>query len=149
MNNCGCYHFFIPHKDMVQRVIPSPLAIDAFVPRWLPEDFPKKRLNIHINSGWHQVNHIVAEEIPPHSIPYHFMPYDQLEMLSRSGNAYESMFTPEGIGKFSERIEPMLLFPMGIPSVGSMRQRGHHAVKLVGRSHFDDPHLFDISFEFK
>jgi hypothetical protein len=29
-----------------------------------------------------------------------------------------------------------------------MRQRGHHAIKLVGRAHFDDPQLFDESFEF-
>jgi hypothetical protein len=38
---------------------------------------------------------------------------------------------------------------MGIPDVGSMRQRGHHAVKLVGRSDFEDPDLFDDNFEFK
>jgi hypothetical protein len=29
-----------------------------------------------------------------------------------------------------------------------MRQRGHHAIKLVGREHFDDPELFDKNFEF-
>jgi hypothetical protein len=38
---------------------------------------------------------------------------------------------------------------MGVPQVGSMRQRGHHAIKFVGRAHFDDPHLFDEHFEFK
>ena len=32
---------------------------------------------------------------------------------------------------------------MGIVDIGSMRQRGHHAIKLVGREHFDDPDLFD------
>ena len=37
---------------------------------------------------------------------------------------------------------------MGIPDVGSMRQRGHHAIKLVGRAYFDDPLLFEKSFEF-
>jgi hypothetical protein len=30
-----------------------------------------------------------------------------------------------------------------------MRQRGHHAIELIGRAHFDDPHLFDQSFTFK
>ncbi len=38
---------------------------------------------------------------------------------------------------------------MGIPDVGSMRQRGHHAIKLVGRAYFDDPDLFDLNFEFE
>jgi len=36
---------------------------------------------------------------------------------------------------------------MGIVDIGSMRQRGHHAIKLVGREHFDDPDLFDRNFE--
>ena len=58
------------------------------------------------------------------------------------------MFDSRGIAKDTGRIEFLLLFPMGIPDVGSMRQRGHHAIKLVGRSYFDDPELFDKNFEF-
>jgi hypothetical protein len=38
---------------------------------------------------------------------------------------------------------------MGVHQVGKMRQRGHHAIKFVGRAHFDDPYLFDKHFEFK
>jgi hypothetical protein len=38
---------------------------------------------------------------------------------------------------------------MGIHKIGSMRQRGHHAIELIGRSQFDDPTLFDESFVFK
>jgi hypothetical protein len=38
---------------------------------------------------------------------------------------------------------------MGIPKVGYMRQRGHHAIKLAGRAHFTDPDLFDNNFIFK
>jgi hypothetical protein len=37
---------------------------------------------------------------------------------------------------------------MGIPDIGSMRQRGHHAIRLVGQAYFDDPLLFEKSFEF-
>jgi hypothetical protein len=33
--------------------------------------------------------------------------------------------------------------------VGSMRQRGHHAISLVGRDHFDDPELFEKNFIFR
>jgi hypothetical protein len=42
-----------------------------------------------------------------------------------------------------------MLFPMGVPDVGSMRQRGHQAIRLVGRSYFDDPELFDRNFIFR
>jgi hypothetical protein len=75
-------------------------------------------------------------------------PYDQLEMLPRSENTYASIFNSRGIAKDSGRVEFLIFFPMGIPDVGSMRQRGHHAIKLVGRSDFEDPDLFDKNFEF-
>jgi hypothetical protein len=84
----------------------------------------------------------------PDFLSYRLVAYDQLEMLPHSENHYESIFNSRGIAKDSGRIEFLIFFPMGIPDVGSMRQRGHHAVKLVGRSHFEDPDLFDDNFEF-
>jgi hypothetical protein len=148
MNNCGCYHFFVPRKEKVKRILPSSFATDAFVPTWLPHNFSQERLTIRLNSGWHQVENITARKQPAELIAYNLIPYRQLEMLPRSGNANESMFTSSGIGKYSERIEPLIFFPMGIPDIGNMRQRGHHAVKFVGRAHFDDPRIFDRNFEF-
>ena len=148
MNNCGCYHSFVPRREQIRRILPSPLAIDAFVPTWLPDSFPQERLVVRLNSGWHQVENIDAGEIPAKFISYDLIPYRQLEMLPRSDKTTESMFTSNGIGKFSERIEPFIFFPMGIPDIGNMRQRGHHAVKFVGRAHFDDPHIFNLNFEF-
>jgi len=149
MNNCGCYHFFVPRKEKVQQIRRSPLAIDAFVPTWLPDDFPQKRITIRVISGWHQVANIDARRMPLDFIPYHLVPYHRLEMLQKNDAHHESMFTARGIGKFTERIESDIFIPMGVPQVGSMRQRGHHAIKLVWRAHFDDPHLFDNHFEFK
>ena len=148
MNNCGCYHFFVPRKEKVKRILPSPFATDAFVPTWLPHNFPQERLTLRLNSGWHQVENISARKPPAEFIAYNLIAYRQLEMLPRSENANESMFTSSGIGKYSERIEPLIFFPMGIPDIGNMRQRGHHATKFVGRAHFDDPHIFDRNFEF-
>jgi hypothetical protein len=149
MNNCGCYHFFVPRKENVRHIRPSPLAIDAFVPVWLPDEFPQKRLTIRILSGWHQVANVSARKIPVGFTPYRLESYQRLEMLPKNDNRHESMFTARGIGKNSERIESDIFIPMGVPQVGRMRQRGHHAIKFVGRAHFDDPHLFDKHFEFK
>ncbi len=72
-----------------------------------------------------------------------------LESLPAGPGAHASLFGPGGIAKGSERIEPYILFSMGVPDVGSMRQRGHHAILFIGRSHFDDPGLFDRNFEFR
>jgi hypothetical protein len=149
MNNCGCYHFYVPRKEMVQQILPSPMAIDAFVPTWLPDNFPRQRLAIRLKSGWHQTENISTGKISSGSTSYNLVAYNQLEKLPRAGHANENMFTSNGIGKNSERIEPLIFFPMGIPDIGSMRQRGHHAIKFVGRAHFDDPHLFDEHFQFK
>ena len=148
MNNCGCYHFYVPRKEIVQQIRPVPMAIDAFVPSWLPDGFPQKRLTIRVNSGWHQVEKISAAKMPSDLITYKMLPYQRLEILKRIDGTHESMFTARGIGKFSERIESDLFISMGIPKVGRMRQRGHHATKFVGRAHFDDPYLFDKHFEF-
>jgi hypothetical protein len=149
MNNCGCYHFFVPSQSQVLRVLPSPQALDAFVPRWLPETFPHRRLSIRVKSGWHQVDNLDTIDMRPGFIPYQLVPYERLEMLPRDGLALESMFNSKGIAKNTERIEPLIYFPMGIWDIGSMRQRGHHAIKFVGRVHFDDPDIFDDNFEFR
>jgi len=149
MNNCGCYHFFVPDQKTVKGIIPAPFEIDVFVPRWLPESFPQRRLNLRINSGWHQVDHIATDLTATQILPYRLVSYDHLEMLPHEDNGHESIFNSKGIVKNSGRIEPLIFFPMGIPDVGSMRQRGHHAIKLVGRSYFSDPDLLDRSFEFE
>ncbi len=147
MNNCGCYHFFVPHHKKIGKMIPTPFGIDAFVPRRLPQSYPQKRLQLRIISGWHQVAHIDEEMNAARSLSYQLAAYEQLEKLPHGGESFESIFNSAGIGKGSERIEPLIFFPMGIVDIGSMRQRGHHAVKLVGREHFDDPDLFDRNFE--
>lgn len=148
--DCGCYHLFAPDKERVDRIAPKPLQFDAFVPQWLPMISSGKRIGIRINSGWHQVQRLITVEETPDPIHYQLMPYDMLEALPQEeGSRTKSIFDARGIVKGSERVERFILFSMGIPSVGSMRQRGHHAIELIGRVHFDDPDLFDQSFVFK
>ena len=149
MMNCGCYHLFAPEKDRVERIISRTLQFDAFVPQWLPPFFPGKRIGLRVSSGWHQVQRLVAAEGEKTPIHYELVPYDLLENLANEEGGAKSIFDTKGIGKGSERVERLILFSMGIPSIGSMRQRGHHAIELIGRVHFDDPHLFDQSFVFK
>jgi hypothetical protein len=149
VNDCGCYHFFAPEKERVARMISKPLRFDPFVPQWLPDILPGQRLGVRLNSGWHQVQRLIAAKDFPESIPYELVPYDVLEALPREEGRTESMFNFNGIARCSERVERFILFSMGIPKIGSMRQRGHHAIELIGRAQFDDPTLFDESFVFK
>lgn len=149
MNNCGCYHFFSPGREEVLRIKPAPWGIEPFVPQWLPEVPPGKHLGVRVNSGWHQVEHLMAVNSPRNAIEYELVPYSLLESLPDGSGGHRSMFDADGIAVGTERVEPLIFFSMGIPSVGSMRQRGHHAIELTGRAHFDDPLLFEKNFIFR
>jgi hypothetical protein len=149
MNNCGCYHLFAPEKSRVKQIISQPLQFDAFVPQWLPALSSGKRLGLRVSSGWHQVERLLSLEEPPEPVLYDLVPYEVLEALPHEDGRKESLFDATGIAKGSERTERVILFSMGIPDIGSMRQRSHHAIELIGRVHFDDPLLFDQNFLFK
>jgi hypothetical protein len=148
-NNCGCYHFFVPQEERVEKVLSRPLRFDPFVAQWLPTIPSGEHLGIRINSGWHQVQRLIPIGHVADSIPYALMPYDVLETLPHGDGQTESIFNSKGIAKGSERIERFVLFSMGIRAIGSMRQRGHHATELIGKDHFDNPYLFDQNFLFR
>jgi hypothetical protein len=149
VNDCGCYHLFAPDRDRVERTITKPFMFDPFIPQWLPHVAEGERLGVRLNSGWHQVQRLITAKDFPDPIPYELVPYDILEILRHEDGRTESIFDSGGIAKCAERIERFILFSMGIPMIGSMRQRGHHAIELIGRAHFDDPDLFDRSFVFR
>jgi len=149
MNNCGCYHVFIPAKDRVLRSIRRYYESDPFAPQGLPEIAAGQSLAVRILSGWHQVQRLLPLAPPPEGIPYELFPYEMLEGLPGGEGPGASIFDTEGIAKGSERVERFIFFPTGIPSIGSMRQRGHHAITLSGRTHFDEPGLFEHYFVFR
>ncbi len=149
MNNCGCYHFFVPRKDKIVQLIPHFLSSEPFVPAWLPESYPQKKLSLRINSGWHQLQHISVGKYTQETQRYQLLPYAVLEALPHEDGRMESVFTPEGIMKDSKRLEPLIFFSMGIPHIGFMRERGHHAISMTGETYFNDPKLFEENFVFK
>lgn len=150
INNCGCYYLIVPRRERIQRVTPTFSGLYPFVPAYLPDDFPDRPLTLRIISGWHQIERVSAETPPAGtSRKYRLRPYEQLESLPRADGSRASAFTGQGIMKDSERIEPYIFFSMGIPKIGYMRQRSHHAIELVGRAHFTDPDLYNRYFEFR
>jgi len=149
MNNCGCYHVFIPAKDRVSKTIRRYYGNDPFAPQGLPEIAAGQSPAVRVLSGWHQVQRILALAPPREAIPYELLPYETLESLARAEGRKASIFDAEGIAKGSERVERFIFFPTGIPSIGSMRQRGHHAITLSGQTHFDEPDLFEHYFVFR
>jgi hypothetical protein len=148
MNNCGCYHYYVPRHQMPLKILTPSGEIEPFVPRRLPAGYPRERLRLRVMSGWHQVDYLNPNLVPARHVSYQLRDYDRLEMLPRADQGFESMFNARGIAKDSPRMESLIFFPMGVTDIGSMRQRGHHAILFIGRAHFDDPDLFDRHFEF-
>ena len=54
------------------------------------------------------------------------------------------LYIPRGLP--TDRLERWLLWPMGVPEPGAMRQWGTHATAFVGKRHFDDPDLIGRYF---
>ncbi|MEA3548436.1 MAG: hypothetical protein U9R66_12320 [Thermodesulfobacteriota bacterium] len=146
VQNCGCYHFFVPDRKKVKGVKEKSFALDGFVPVDLPERGENENFLFQIRSGNHQMAGITTSSGVNADQTYELLPYEQLEMLPYRERMFRSLFDGQGIAHDSSRPESWLLFPMGLHDTGSMRQRGHHAIRLVGREHFDDPHLFDNNF---
>ena len=64
INNCGCYHFFVPDEGRVRAKIPQPSGLEPFVPQWLPKPLSGERFGVRVNSGWHQVERILSLRKP-------------------------------------------------------------------------------------
>lgn len=149
MMPCGCYHGYVPVTGRVRGPRPRALEIDPFVPAWVEDDFLPGRLALAALSGWHRVEgaRVSRVEAPGETVLYRLEDYAVLEALPAPGGTGASAFGPDGVMKGTDRWEANILFPMGIPAVGSLRQRGRHPIRLVGREHFDDPRRLERDFE--
>ncbi len=145
MNNCGCYLQFFPGAALPPPR-PVPFAPDPLVPQELPESAANQRLAVYVNAGWHQVIRLAAVALPGDAGSYQLADYRDLEQLPGPDGEITSLFDGDGLLPGSERVERWLFFSMGIPSVGSMRQRGHLPITLLGREHYDDPQLLNKTF---
>ena len=146
LNNCGCYHQFFPGADLPPP-LPVPFAPDPLVPQTLPALSPGNRLAVYVIAGWHQVIRLGTRPAAATAGgDYGFVPYRELEQLPGPDGRVASLFDEDGILPGSERVERWFFFSMGIPSVGSMRQRGHLPITLLGREHYDDPQLLQHTF---
>jgi len=139
---CGCYHkVYLPEG----RPIPK-LATHDEPPLYFTTDIPTAYtgpVTIKITAARHYIIHVsTARPESGDRITYPLAPYAQLRSLPHNGG-YRSLFGPDGIAPTTERMERWILWPMGIPSAGAMRQRGHHATAFYGTRHFDDPFIFD------
>ncbi len=142
---CGCYHLFFPRSDLRLRQQALDLPEPPLVLQSIPHQKPGERIVIRIASGTHYIQRVYADV--KQGTVYEWRDYQELYALPVSDDKTRSLFNDNGLVSGSERNERWLLWPMGISSPGSMRERGRHATAFVGRRHFDDPYLLEHLFE--
>lgn len=141
IHRCGCYHkLFVPPGS---RVDLSGLAGErplAFALDELPD--PRHGLQLRLAAATHYIIQVRPAQPEPQALSYAMEPYERQFVLPGPDGAV-SLFGPTGIVAQSRRPERFVLWPMGVPSPGAMRQRGMHATAFAGRRHFDDPDLLE------
>lgn len=147
IHDCGCYHKFFPTR----RVRPRPPGESirgepVLLPQQAPELGPGERLVVRIAHRTHYVERLYAAAGDTGGNVYRLAAYDNLRTLATPDGGHRSLFDRRGFVPGTERAERWLLWPMGVPEPGAMRQWGHHAVAFVGERYFDDPHLLEKVF---
>lgn len=147
-HNCGCYHLFFPTRQLRAREGEEGLEEPAFVPAPAPELPPGTAPTLRIAATTHFVDAVQAAPLPAAPpVTLAWADYDHLRRLPLPKGGSRSLFRPDGIVPGTQRGERFILWPMGVPNPGEMRQWGHHATAFFGHRHFDDPNLLERYFE--
>ena len=143
---CGCYHLLFPGPALRLRAETADWAEPPLVPQPAPAVAKGERVVIRLASGSHELQRVYADR-PGAAMALAAREYGALYAVPAENGPPRSLFGLDGLVVGSERAERWLLWPMGVPSPGAMRERGRHAIAFVGRRHFDDADLLDRLFE--
>ncbi len=142
IHSCGCYYQIFPGEGL--RVVqPQDGSEPILSPMPILGSKPGERLGVSLSSRTHFIRGIASEAVEPESKIYGWRDYDELRSLPLPDGRHRSLFDTDGLVPGSERPERFLLWPMGVPSAGAMRQWGTHAIAFLGKRHFDDPRLLE------
>ena len=146
MHNCGCYHMAFPAGRLEPRERTGIWQEPLLVPAQGPVPGKAERLRIRIEQGSHYLQAVEVVKDYTAAWRYRFQDYSVLRSLATGDGQRQSMFDQQGLVPGTERLERWLLWPMGVPEPGAMRQWGTHATAFVGKRHFDDPDLAERYF---
>lgn len=139
IHGCGCYHKVFA----VARGL-DPASHDGDRPifsRDLAPNAANGRVSLLLEPDTHYLVRVQDFKAEGELRRYRLMDADQLRRLPDQQGGVGSLYDRRGLVPASRRLERFLLWPLGVPSAGAMRQPGRHAIAFVGRRHFDDPTL--------
>lgn len=146
MHGCGCYYALLPGPGW--RVVPAgPREEPVFSPAAAPRPGPGQRIELQLSAGNHYLTGVRAVPADQPARELVALEEDSLRSLPRAAGGRRSAWAPDGLIPVSRRPERFLLWPLGVPSAGALRQPGTHAIAFIGRRHFDDPRLLETLLE--
>jgi hypothetical protein len=150
IHSCGCYHQFFPTPALALKQNEDWLREPVLVPKKLPNINADKQVVVRLAHTSHYIEAVTIEnKNAATALNTDIVPqqrYDTLRSITIDGNHNRSMFDASGLVPGTQRPERFILWPMGVPSPGAMRQWGTHATAFVGRRHFDEPCLIEELF---
>lgn len=153
IHQCGCYQQFFPTTHDIKANATGFWEEYTLVPEIVPVKNGRDlgvvlASNSHYIAGIHRVADVAGYGANANHHVYRFANYNELRSLPTGSKKqpYRSIFGADGIIESSERPEQHLLWPLGVPAAGAMRQWGRHATAFVGERYFDDPWLFEYTF---
>ncbi|MCQ8131045.1 hypothetical protein, partial [Methylomonas rivi] len=138
---CGCYYQIFPGVGL-KVAQPRDGSEPILTPAPILAQQPGERVVVKVAAGNHFIDGIATGPAAD-SEPYGWLDYDTLRSLPMADGGHRNLFDEDGLLPGSERPERFLLWPMGVPSAGAMRQWGTHAVAFLGKRHFDEPRLLE------
>ncbi len=154
MHNCGCYHLFFPTEKLIAKPEEGALQEAAFSPQQMPALQAGQVIVLRIASVTHYLIRVILagrsyKSDADETVSLSVESYNTLRSLPFGDDLRHSLFQNNGIIAGTQRSERFLIWPMGVPYPGEMRQWGHHATAFLGRRHFDDPEIIKQFFERK
>lgn len=144
IHGCGCYHKVYP---VALGLKPRSEGADApvFFPGLAP-NARQQRVSLWLEPDTHYVVR-VEPFVPGQQLEeYQLAAADSLRALPDDQGVITSVYDADGLVPHSARAERWLLWPLGVPSAGAMRQPGTHAISFLEKRHFDDPSLPEMIF---
>lgn len=143
IHGCGCYHKVYPVSYGLNSAKEGPAA-PVYYPQ-LAANARDTRISLVLEPDTHYIVRVETFHPGQQMERYTLNSARQLLMLQNGANT-RSLYNHDGLIPESKRPERFILWPLGIPSAGTMRQPGTHATAFIGKRHFDSPTLLDELF---
>jgi hypothetical protein len=141
---CGCYHkVFTVARGLYPAKSDGDRPIYAAQPA---ANAASRRISLLIEPDTHYLVRVAAFSADAEQYRYQRLDADELRQLPDQRGGFDSLFNARGLIPESRRSERFLLWPLGVPSAGAMRQPGRHAIAFIGRRHFDEPTITEMIF---